>query len=345
MRDDHRHLFDGIVDGYLRADPPTTRLTVDDIDGLVDGGWYDADDHSDSTGPQAFHRFIWARAHNSEMGRPMSGKTVEIREAILDLQDQYKRMTVRGIFYALTVRGVVPKDDARGYVPVQRQVLLLRRQGALPWGFIADGTRWVRQPETFDSVKEALAETARLYRRNLWADQHVRMEVWLEKDALASLISDTTYGWGVPLMVSRGQSSDTYCYTAAQEAKRAWEEANLETIVYALYDRDKSGRVAAEKIEEKLRTYSDDAPITFTLLAVTDEQITDWQLPTRPAKEKDEPDAVELDSITPDRLIRLVEDAIKGHIDPEAWNTAQAYEQSERDILMMIANTHTEGGS
>ena len=241
-------------------------------------------------------------------------------------------MTVRQVFYALTVRGVVAKTEA-GYRQVQRQVLLMRREGLLPWEFISDGTRWVHKPETWNTVDDALQETARTYRRNLWLSQNVRLEFWLEKDALASIVSEITFKWDVRLMVSRGQSSDTYCYHAAQEARRAWDEAGVETFVYTLYDADKSGRVAGQVIAEKLRDYSDYAPITVIPLAVTDEQIVDWNLPTRPAKEKGEPDAVELDAIPPDKLKMLVEDAIVGHIDPDAWRREQQVEESERQIL------------
>ncbi len=107
--------------------------------------------------------------------------------------------------------------------------------------------------------------------------------------------------------------------------------------MYALYDSDKSGRSAAEKVEEKLRAYSDDAPITFELLAVTDEQIEEWELPTRPAKEAGEPDAVELDAIPPERLTGLVETAIRSHIDHDAWEKEEAVEASERELLEQMA--------
>ncbi len=166
-------------------------------------------------------------------GRPLAPQTIAIREAILELPREQRQMTVRGIFYMLTVRGIVDQTAA-GYRQVQRQVLLLRRQGELAWEFVADGTRWVREPETWDSVDDVLQETARVYRRNLWRSQKVRIEVWLEKDALASLIAPITYEWGVRLMVSRGQSSDTFCYSAAQDTRAAWEMAGVETIVYTL---------------------------------------------------------------------------------------------------------------
>jgi hypothetical protein len=272
-------------------------------------------------------------------GRPrgsISSQTAAIREAILSLQDEYDVMTVRQVFYALTVRGVIAKEEA-GYRQVQRQVLALRRECLLPWTFIADGTRWVHAPETWDEVNDAVRETARTYRRNLWRTQAERIEVWLEKDALASIVSEVTFKWGVRLMVSRGQASDTYCWRAAQDAREAWTWAGLSTTVYTLYDADKSGRVAAAKVAEKLAGYSDGTPISFELLAVTDRQIAEWNLPTRPAKEKGEPDAVELDAIPPDRLRQLVDDAIRSHVDAAAWAIEEAYERSEREILARLA--------
>jgi hypothetical protein len=120
-------------------------------------------------------------------------------------------------------------------------------------------------------------------------------------------------------------------------AQEAWDEAGLETFVYLLYDSDKSGRSSAEQIEKKLRAYSDGAPITVELLAVTEEQIEDWSLPTRPAKEKGEPDAVELDAIPPDLLTGLVQGAIVSHIDRDAWEKEQVIEESERKVLLRLA--------
>jgi hypothetical protein len=275
------------------------------------------------------------RTTTTKSGRPLSEQTIAIRDELEELTFESEQMTVRGAFYALTVRGVVDKTEA-GYRKVQRQVLLGRREERIPWGFIADGTRWVIETETWDSTEDALVEVWRTYRRNLWRSQGVRIEIWLEKDALAHLISPITHKWGVRLMVSRGQSSDTYCYSAAQDAKTAFERANIETIIYTLYDSDRSGRSAAAQVEKKLRTYSDHVPITAIPLAVTDEQIAAWNLPTRPAKEDANEVAVELDAIPPDKLTSLVDDAIVSHIDEDAWEKEQAVEQSEREILLRL---------
>lgn len=275
-------------------------------------------------------------ATTRKLGRPrgsLSAQSREIRDAVLGLADEYDVMTVRQAFYALTVRGVVPKTEA-GYRQVQRNVLLMRREGELPWAFIADSTRWQRKPDSFNDLEDALAVTQRTYRRNLWQQQSARVEVWLEKDALAGVLYEATERWDVPLMVSRGQSSDTFCYEAAQIARQRGVRG-VRTHIFALYDADRSGRIAAEKIREKLTTYSG-VPVGFELLAVTDEQIEAWNLPTRPAKENAAEVAVELDAIPPDRLVSLVDDAIAGLVDADAWAIERAYEDSERNVLARI---------
>lgn len=274
------------------------------------------------------------RTSNSR-GRPLAAKTIAIRDAVIGLTNRFERMTVRGIYYQLETIGIVPKTIG-GYRSVQQQVLRMRRDELLPWSFIADGTRWMRRPDTYDSAEDALAATVAAYRQNLWRSQDIRIEVWLEKDTLADVIYPVTAKWQVPLMVSRGQTSDTYAYAAAQETKAAYD-AGIDTYIFTLYDSDSYGRDAAAKIEQKIATYSG-VPIVCELLAVTDEQIEVWNLPTRPDKKVDR-EVVELDAIPPDKLIELVENAIVRLVDFDAWHIEQEYERSEREILKrMVAS-------
>lgn len=266
---------------------------------------------------------------SKSLGRPLAAKTIAIRNAVLDLTERFERMTVRGVFYQLETLEIVPKTIG-GYRSVQQQVLRMRRDEMLPWSFIADGTRWMRRPDTYDSAEDAIAATIAAYRQNLWRSQDVRVEVWLEKETLADVIYPVTARWQVPLMVSRGQTSDTYAYSAAQETKAAYE-AGIRTYIFTLYDSDSYGRVAAAKIEEKIAVYSG-VPIICELLALTDEQVAGWDLPTRPDK-KENREVVELDAIPPDKLIDLVESAIVKLIDADAWRIEQEYEHSEREIL------------
>jgi hypothetical protein len=287
-----------------------------------------------SGGMPEFSRRRAKKSHGRPRGS-ISATSQAIRDAVGTLENEYDEMTVRQAFYALTVRGVVPKTEP-AYRQVQRQILLMRREGVLPFSFIVDGTRWRRGVRTWDKVEDALRETAAGYRRDLWAEQDVRLEFWLEKDALADIVATATSAWRVDLLVSRGQSSETYCWNAAQFALEAWQEGDVETVVYTMFDYDRSGRDAARAIERKLKEYAGGATVSVVPLAVTEQQIAEWNLPTRPAKENTEEIAVELDAIPPDLLQGLVGRTIESHIDPLAWRLSQEYEKSERELIARI---------
>ena len=272
-----------------------------------------------------------------------------IRDAVGELTGEYQRMTVRQVFYALEVRGVVPKTEA-GYRQVQNQMLVMRREGLLRWDFITDGTRWQRKPASWDDIGDYVESVSRSYRRDLWASEGVRIEVWLEKDALADLVIDVTVRWDVALMVSRGQSSATFLYNAARAAANAWMCQDVETFIFALHDHDAGGERAALAIERELPGYAHGAPIHFERLAVTEEQIDEWDLPTRPPKARDPQAAkwgdrpcVELDAIPPDQLLDLVDDAISSHVDRRSPKIHEAIEAEEREGLLAFARTFEAG--
>jgi hypothetical protein len=243
-------------------------------------------------------------------------------------------MTVRQIFYAAVVAGLVPKTS--GYQKVQRLTAKMRRQGALSYSFIADGTRWMRLVQQWDSLDDFVEAIEGMWRLNLWRDQKVRIEVWLEKDALADVVYETTSKWRVPLMVSRGQSSLTFLHSAAMDAAAAYRNHGAETWIYALYDHDAGGDRAARAIAKDLPGFAR-VPIHFERLAVTLEQIEEWDLPTRPPTRTDpeagkwgDKPAVELDAIPVDRLHELVEEAITRHINFREWEVQKVIEEEAR---------------
>ena len=201
--------------------------------------------------PQALLGRTRGKGSHNSAGRT---KAKAIREAILELvnDDDYERMTVRQVYYALVSAAVVTKDEKAGYNPVQSQLTEMRLNGTVPWEFIADGTRIVRMLDQWDSVDAFIEDVRHAYRRNLWRGQGCRVEVWLEKDALAEIVYEVTSDRRVRLMVSRGISSLTFVHTAALEARRAWEEDGDETFIYALYDYDAGGERGSQQIERLL---------------------------------------------------------------------------------------------
>jgi hypothetical protein len=264
-------------------------------------------------------------------------------EFLIDYAERYGPITVRGLYYQAEVARVagIDKTDA-GYVKVQRQVLELRRAGKLAYDHIADATRWMRKPRSYDSVEDALQETARTYRRNLWRDSRSYVEVWIEKDALAGVIYPVTTEYDVPLMVARGFSSETFAYEAV--AARGDDERDYH--VYYFGDFDRSGRDAARALQEKLERFAADRPfnVVFEFAAVTEEQIRELSLPTRTPKRNSPADrawlhsfACELDAIPPGMLRALVRYRIEGHLPRRELEILKIAEKSERELLRQWA--------
>jgi hypothetical protein len=259
------------------------------------------------------------------------------RESLYEIVSAMRPMTVRQVFYQASVRGIIEKSEA-GYTKVQTDLVVMRKSGEMPFDWLADNTRWQRKPRSFDSVEQALQETARFYRKRLWADADAYVEVWLEKDALSGVVFPVTALYDVPLMVARGYASLSFLHSAAE----AISELDVPVYIYHLGDFDPSGVNAGEKIEETLRELAPDAEIHFERLAVTPEQIQNWRLPTRPTKTSDTRSkgfgdiSVELDAIEPDALRTLVRLAIEDHLPPHQFKVLKAAEDSERTLIRQL---------
>jgi hypothetical protein len=256
------------------------------------------------------------------------------RAALLAIVSEMKPMTVRQVFYQATVRNVVEKSEA-GYTKVQTDLVRMRKAGILRYDWLADNTRWQRKPDTFDSVEQALQDTAKFYRKSLWNDADCYVEIWLEKDALSGVIYPVTDMYDVPLMVARGYASLSFLHGAAEYIG----SLDVPTYIYHFGDFDPSGVNACEKIEQTLREMAPDAEIHFESVAVSPLQIRALNLPTRPTKTTDSRSknfgdiSVELDAISPAHLRLMVKGAIERHLPKRQFDILKVAEASEREII------------
>jgi hypothetical protein len=274
------------------------------------------------------------RATNDEM----EGRA----EFLIDYAREHGPVTVRQLYYQAEVHGLPGIDKTEGsYTKVQRQVLSLGREGRLSYSDISDATRWMRKPTSYNSVEDAIEQCGRFYRRSLWTNAEDYVEIWCEKDALAGVIYPVTAKFDVPLMVSRGFASETFCYEAT--ADRDGDDRDY--YVYYLGDFDRAGQDAANSLKEKLTRFADEEGISvyFKQIAVTQFQVEVWNLPTREPKRKSPADknwphdfACELDAISPDRIRSLVETAIDRHVDHEQLKVLKVAEASERELLKAL---------
>jgi hypothetical protein len=164
----------------------------------------------------------------------------------------------------------------------------------------------------------------------------------VEKDALAGAVWDVTSDYDVPLMISRGMPSITFLHGSAQEIYRAAQQGKR-TFIYQFGDHDPSGVLIPQTIERRLDQMCerlDCPPPIVERVALTEEQIEEYSLPTRPTKRdgnrhahKFAGDSVELDALPPRTLRAMVRDVIEQHISPEATQKLRVVEDSERELL------------
>jgi hypothetical protein len=205
-----------------------------------------------------------------------------VKDAIFAIVNESQPMTLRQVFYQAVNLGIVEKTESEYNHTIGRLLLEMRRAGEVPYDWIADNTRWIRKPDTFSSIEHALYYTAQHYRRDMWHELNVHVEVYCEKDALAGVLAEETEPYDVPLMVFRGFGSESYLHTVAEEMKRHRKP----TWVYYFGDWDPSGRLIPIDVERKLRGFAPGQEIHFERVAVNEDQIASLQLPTRPTKRK-----------------------------------------------------------
>jgi hypothetical protein len=283
-----------------------------------------------------------------------------VRNAIFTYACEYAPCTCRQIYY-LGIGRHWQKDTGRSrrhYATVVRLVGEMRETGELPWDWIADHTRFVRKDQMFASREEALRFWASAYRRDLWAAQARRVEVWCESDSIAGVIDEVARPNGVGLYVCRGHSSKTFVYEAVQSYRR------LGKPVSVLYvgDWDPTGLAIPISLEERMARYSDRGGIEIDLRRVAvrpdDVQAGDLvghQVNTADSNHRrfahecrlmglDPQTAVEVEAIPPDVLRTRLEGAIDQLTNNvEAWNATIVAEESEREGLLKLARGDVSG--
>jgi hypothetical protein len=252
------------------------------------------------------------------------------------------RITIRHLYYRLVGLGSIPKTEP-AYKNLCQHLTKWRRSRDISFSDFIDGTRWHIKDRTFDGVTDALENTVTNYRRDLWSTQNFYVEVWVEKDAVASIVSSVANSFGVPVFVCRGFASVSSLSDAAETFRAAGKNGKT-CVIYHLGDYDPSGVAAGESVKKAMR---DDfnADVMFVRIAVTPEQIENYNLPTRPTKESSHSknwtggDCVELDAMSRQEIEQLVESSITKLIDQREWNTLKKTEELERaGLTQFFAN-------
>ena len=273
------------------------------------------------------------------MKRGMQKKSLELLAQVQEIIDSYDfALTLRQIYYQLVAKQIISNEQSN-YRKISRLCVAGRDEGILPEEGFADRLRIIDKLSSWVDLNEFMETVKRSYHKNKWQNQPKYLEIWTEKDALRSVLSQVTYQYDVSLMVSRGQLSRTAIYEASERYKA---QGDKEYYLYYCGDFDPSGLSIYNSIKERLDNFG--ISIKFERIALTKEQIEKYKLPSDPAKPSD-PNynkfvslygsdmVVELDSLPPDVLRDIIKDCITKNINNGLLAQVQEEEEAEKVSL------------
>ena len=253
---------------------------------------------------------------------------------LYQIVEQLRPMTIRSLFYRAVSAGLVAKTEHE-YKGIVRITGKMRKQRIMPFEWLVDAGRFVRQANLWPSPQSILKATQDQYRYDRWIDQENRVEIWVEKDAVVGVIEETCEEFGVPLYSCKGYPS----LSLIDSAIRDWPfEKNI--CVRYFGDHDPSGMDIPRYLENAFYEIGvGQNTLDFEVRAVTQDQIYEYDLPTRPTKRTDsrsanfEGESVELDAFDPNDLRELVSQSIQESIDDELWAESGEKEEEQHQKL------------
>ncbi len=273
-------------------------------------------------------------------------KVIDLCNSIIEgYQAKGYDLTLRQLYYQLVARDLIPNKSTE-YDKLGDVVSNARLAGLIDWEAIVDRTRGLRGTVHKDNPEAAIASAARGYRRDKWTDQPNRVEIWVEKEALAGIFSRVAARNDIDYFSCRGYASQTAMYDAAKRFAH-YRDMGQETVILHFGDHDPSGIDMTRDIRERIEMFLYDEGIEVNRLALNMDQVRRYNPPPNPAKESDSrsgqyvklygSSSWELDALDPDTLANLVDEAIKDFRDEDLWEAAVAKETEERASLGVIS--------
>jgi hypothetical protein len=290
---------------------------------------------------------------SKKVGRGRSRQSLDLIEAMYETCRAIQPVTGRGVGYKLFVANLIGSMSRAEMQRVYRLLKLAREEGIIPWGWIVDENRVLEKASTWADPAAYARAVARSYRRDFWAQQPVRVQVWSEKGTVRGVLQPVLDEYAVGFLPVHGFGSATVAHNVAED------NDGRDLVILYVGDFDPSGLYMSEvDLPNRFSKYDGDH-IELRRIALTAEHLEG--LPSFPASDKRRDPRYhwfidtfgdqcwELDAMDPNDLRDCVEDAIVELIEPEAWARCEAVNKAEQESLKTIianwsaADTGSEG--
>lgn len=186
-------------------------------------------------------------------------KTLALIDQANDILAEYAAqgftsMTLRQIYYQMVARDMIP-NSLRSYKRLGSVLSDARDAGLISWARMQDPTRRISQLYHLEDFKDALLDSARSFRRDLWANQPWWVLVMVEKEALAGVVGSVCEDWDVPFTANRGYPSASHLWRIASDIQLKISEGK-KVLVLHLGDLDPSGWDMTSDVVMRLALYA-----------------------------------------------------------------------------------------
>jgi hypothetical protein len=258
-------------------------------------------------------------------------------------------LTLRQLYYQFVSRDLIPNTQ-KDYKNLGSLINDARLAGLIDWNHLEDRTRNLASLAHWDAVGDIVDACSKQFRFDKWATQPIRIEVWIEKEALAGVFEGICHELGVPFLSCRGYTSQSEMWSAGQRLLR-YKKQKKQILVLHFGDHDPSGIDMTRDIRERLELFTR-GEVKLDRLALNMPQIEEYGPPPNPAKDTDSrhtgyvqefgTESWELDALEPSVLVDLVRTAVEEARDEEAWEEAVESERAARETLAAAAERWQE---
>lgn len=253
-------------------------------------------------------------------------------------------LTLRQLYYQFVARDLI-ENTMRSYKRLGSIINNARLAGLIDWQAIEDRTRNLARQPKWDGPAEVTRWASSVYRRDLWATQEHRVEVWIEKEALAGVIEGVCIELDVPFFSCRGYVSQSEQWAAGKRFARYADDCQRGVILH-LGDHDPSGIDMTRDNFERVDMFSY-GEVLVKRIALNWAQIEELNPPPNPAKLTDSRagsyvakygrESWELDALDPVYLERLIRNHVNRFTDDELMQAAIDQQEAERAQILELA--------